>query len=66
MAKTIFYYSVRTYGDGDKGVNIYKIEDNKLVSVGNVDVAWGHSEEEAIHRFIEDKDLCKNFYCQEM
>jgi len=66
MAKTTFYYAVRTYGDGNKGVNIYRIQKGKLVSVGDVEVSWGNDCEMAVERYIKDNEISKNFYTEEL
>ena len=66
MARTTFYYAVRTYGDGDKGVRIYRIQKGKLVFVGDVDVGWSRDEDAAVERYIKDNEISKNFYTQEL
>lgn len=64
--KSVFYYTIETYGDGDKGVTIYRIVNNKPKSVADFDVAWGNSCEEAVENYIKHNNLSKNFYCERL
>ena len=66
MKTKIFYYTVRTCGDGDKNVNIYEIKRNKPVSVGFVEVAWGYEPEASVQRYVTDNNLAQRFHCIEL
>lgn len=62
----IFYYTIQTYGDGDKGVRIYIIKNNKPARLDLIDVTWGSNPETAIIDYINRNNLAKEFRCEEL
>lgn len=62
----IFYYTIRTLGDGDKFVQIYEIKKNKPINIGDLDVGWGTSAEDRVEAYIKEKALATKFYCVEL